>query len=157
MDRVRASLRSDLRAGAVGWAGVGGAVWLLAGDVVDSHRRGAGRRGAGFRDPVRFHASQRKITRPDGEGGIEHNGGLDRDGGNSRHHGDSARGAGARGGEGVGGKSVGRVHGCRDNSHRDVHGRLHAILAHRQSDGGIGHRCSVAAAGGVGREAGLWE
>ena len=42
-------------------------------------------------------------------------------------HDHPAGGAGAGGGEGAGGKSVGRFHRRRDDSHRDVHGRLSAL------------------------------
>ena len=52
----------------------------------------------------------------------------------------------------AGGKSVGRFHRGRDDSHRDVHGRLHAVLARGQSSGSLGHRRRAAAAGGVGRK-----
>ena len=53
VDRLRPSLRGDRRAGTAGRSDAGGAVRLSAGHAVDHHRRGAGRRGAGFRDSVR--------------------------------------------------------------------------------------------------------
>jgi hypothetical protein len=52
VDRLRASLCSDQRAGAAGGAGARRAVRLPARNNLDPDRRGAGRRGAGLHHPV---------------------------------------------------------------------------------------------------------
>ena len=75
---LRPSFRGDSRTGTTRRAGAGRAIWLPARRVVDFHRRGAWRRGAGFRDPVLLDPARRQIARPDGEGGIEFAGGFHR-------------------------------------------------------------------------------
>ena len=98
-----------------------GTLWILIGVVL----------GGAVQDFVILFASMRrdgKSLGADGEGGIEHDGGRHRRDRDSRDHDHPARGAGAGRGEGAGGKSVGRVHRRRDDSHRDVHGRLPALV-----------------------------
>jgi hypothetical protein len=56
---VWASFRGDRGAGSAGRAGAGGAVRIFAGDVVDSDRGDAGRRGARLRGDVLFGAARR--------------------------------------------------------------------------------------------------
>ena len=52
--------------GSAGGPDAGRAVRLSAQRVLDHHRRGAGRRGAGFRDSVLLHAARRQDAGPDG-------------------------------------------------------------------------------------------
>ena len=155
MDCLRPSFRGDCRAGTARRAGARRAIRLSAGNAVDSHRRRARRRGAGFRHFVLLDAAGRQIARPDGEGGIEFAGRLHRGAGDSGHSGDYARGPRARRCQGPRGKSVGHFHRGRDHSHRAVDGLLHALCARRKDFGSLSLRRYAAAARGVGRQAGL--
>src|SRR5436190_14995404 len=127
MDRIWASFCGDFRAGAVGWAGVGGAVWLFARGALDFDWCDTRRGGAGFCGLVLFAAPQWEIAWANGEGGTKHNGWLYRVGRNSGYCHHSACGAGVGSGEGAGGKPVGNLYSWRDDSNSDVHGVLFAV------------------------------
>ena len=154
VDRVRPPFRGDLGSGAAGGAGARGAVRLSARDVVDSYRRGVGRRGAGLCDSLLLDAAQRAFARADGSRGNQFHSGLDRSRRDSLDHDHPAGGAGVGGGEGAGGESVGRVHRGRNDPDRDVHGWLSALVARGARAGRLDDRRGAAATGGVGRQAG---
>ena len=63
----------------------------LPGHHLDRLRRGARRRGAGLRHPLRLHAARRQVAGPDGQGGDRTDHRHARHGRGARDHGDPAR------------------------------------------------------------------
>ena len=154
MDCVRPSFRGDLRAGPAGGAGPRGTIWLFAGHPLDSDRRDAGRGGAGFRGAVLLNAPQWEVTGANGEGGTQYDSGCNRSDRHSCDYDHFAGGTGASCSARAGRKSVGRLYCWRDDTDRDVYGRIPALLARGQSHGGLGDWRGLFAAGSLGRKAG---
>ena len=114
----------------------------LPGHDLDRRRRGAGRRGAGLRHPVRLDAPRRQVARPDGQGGDRAGHRRARHGRGARDHGDPARGAGAGGGERAQGQPVGRLHHPLHHPDRHPDGLLDEGVAARADARGLGRRAS---------------
>ena len=103
--------------------------------LLDHHRRGAGRRGTGFRDSVLLHAARRQNARPDGARRDRQSRRLHGAADGAVHHDHPAGGGGAGGGERAEGQPLGDVHHRGDHADRAVHGPLSALLAAGQGAG----------------------
>ena len=147
MDCVRPSLRRHRRTGAAGGACTGSAVRLPSRHALDYCGGRIGRRGAGFRDPVRVDPARRQIAGADRARRDWARGRCDCDGDGAADYGDPAGGGGPGGGERAGGQPVGNVYDCGDHADCADHGNLSAL---RAAGAGAGVQRSGFCAGGSG-------